>query len=308
MNFTLKQLRYVEAAGRLGSIAKAAEEMSISQSSITTAIDALEHSLDYDIFLRTPSKGIQPTPSGAKMLQLIRSYMDQTRHFEAEIQSVDSDAAGLVRIAAYATAAPSILPPVLETISREFPGISVKLLEGHMGRVMKFLDEGEADLAFTYEQAVDGRYHFEPLFEAPVYALISKTDPIAKNEGVTFAELSERPFVLLDLPLARESFVDGFKLKGLTCNIAHTTLSSEICRTLVASGFGYTMLNILPPDYNETDLSYRALPILDADWTPVFGIATTAGARQPKTVRAFIESCIKLRDEAAFDAITVKRP
>ena len=308
MNFTLKQLRYVEAAGRLGSIAKAAEEMNISQSSITTAIDALEQSLDYDIFLRTPSKGIQPTPSGVEMLQLIRSYMDQTRHFEAEIQSVGSDAAGLVRIAAYATAAPSFLPPVLETITRKFPGISVKLLEGHMGRVTEFLEGGEADLAFTYEQAVDARYHFEPLFEAPVYALISRADPISQNNGVTFAELSKRPFVLLDLPLARENFIEGFKSKGLTCNIAHTTRSSEICRTLVASGFGYTMLNILPPDYNETDVPFRALPILDADWAPVFGIATAKGARQPKTVRAFIESCIRLKDEAAFDAITVKLP
>jgi DNA-binding transcriptional LysR family regulator len=54
MNFTLKQLRYVEAAGRLGSIAKAAVEVSISQSSITASIDALEASLDYALFVRTP--------------------------------------------------------------------------------------------------------------------------------------------------------------------------------------------------------------------------------------------------------------
>jgi hypothetical protein len=60
MNFTLKQLRYVEAAGRLGSIAKAAVEVSISQSSITASIDALEASLDYALFVRTPAKGITP--------------------------------------------------------------------------------------------------------------------------------------------------------------------------------------------------------------------------------------------------------
>ncbi|MDB2335038.1 LysR family transcriptional regulator, partial [Planktomarina temperata] len=50
--------------GRLGSIAKAAVEVSISQSSITASIDALEASLDYALFVRTPAKGITPTSAG----------------------------------------------------------------------------------------------------------------------------------------------------------------------------------------------------------------------------------------------------
>ena len=85
MNFTLKQLRYVEAAGRLRSIANAAVEVSISQSSITTAIDALEGSLGYALFVRTPAKGIQPTPAGREALQLIRNFLNQTQQFEAEL-------------------------------------------------------------------------------------------------------------------------------------------------------------------------------------------------------------------------------
>ena len=67
MNFTLKQLRYVEAAGRLGSIAKAAIEVSISQSSITASIDALEAALDYALFVRTPAKGITPHRPAARL-------------------------------------------------------------------------------------------------------------------------------------------------------------------------------------------------------------------------------------------------
>lgn len=57
MRFTLKQLRHIGAAGRLGSIANAATKLSISQSSIAAAIDGLEDKLGFDIFLRTPAKG-----------------------------------------------------------------------------------------------------------------------------------------------------------------------------------------------------------------------------------------------------------
>ena len=88
LNFTLKQLRYVTAAGREGSIANAANSLNISQSSITAAIDALEAGLGYDLFLRSPAKGIDPTSAGLQTLKLIRSYLEQTLHFEADLMSV----------------------------------------------------------------------------------------------------------------------------------------------------------------------------------------------------------------------------
>lgn len=305
LNFTLKQLRYVEAAGRLGSISKAADELNISQSSITAAIDGLEQSLDFDIFVRTPAKGIQATPSGLETLSLIRTFIDQARNFESEAQSVGSDAAGLVRIACYATAAPSFLPPILEAISREFPAISIKLLEGNMESVVNFISSGEADLAFTYDPSLVGPYDFVPLFQAPFYALLAASDPLTAQDGVTLAQLADRPMVLLDLPVARESFVEMFEERGLDYTIAHTSRSSEICRTLVAGGYGFSILNILPPDYDETKMPYRARRITDAGPGPIFGIATMPGVRPPKTVRAFLDSCLRLKAQKAFDYLTV---
>jgi DNA-binding transcriptional LysR family regulator len=306
LNFTIKQLRYVEAAGRLGSIAKAAAEVSISQSSITAAIDALEQSLDYDIFVRTPAKGIQATPAGLETLLHIRSFIDVSHHFESEIRSVGGAAAGSVRIACYATAAPAFLPPILNAITERFPGVSLKFLEGDMSRIMEYLESGEADLVFTYLVSADSRHTFEPLFEAPPYALISANDPLADGQSVTLSQLAERPMVLLDLPLTREYFVGMFQNKGLSPNIAHTCRSSEICRSLVASGIGYTILNIRPPENVGEGSPYRALPISDADWPQVFGIATTANMRQPKTVRAILECCLALKSGNAFDNIVVK--
>ncbi len=308
LNFTLKQLRYVEAAGRLGSIAKAAADLNISQSSITAAIDALEQSLGYDIFVRTPAKGIQTTPSGKETLQLIRNFIDQSRHFEADIKSVGGDASGLVRIACYATAAPSFLPPILKTITDEFPGISVRVLEGNMALIMDFLNSGEADLVFTYTEPIDSRHDFEPLFAAPPYALVAPDDPAVKNGDTSYAELAERPMVLLDLPLTRDYFIGMFEQRGLRPIIAHSTRSTEIARALVTGGFGYSILNIRPPDYRDDGTRYCVLPIRDATEIPVFGIATMAGIRQPRTVRSFIDSCIHLKDKGIFEQIVVKPP
>ncbi|MHA6263087.1 LysR substrate-binding domain-containing protein [Arenibacterium sp. CAU 1754] len=305
MNFTLKQLIYVEAAGRLGSIANAARELLISQSSITAAIDALESSLAYDLFVRAPAKGIQTTPAGEEALHLIRTFIHQARHFETELQSVGGDTSGHVRIACYSTAAPAFLPPILHNITENFPGMSVQVLEGNLSSVVEFLKDGKADLVFTYQDGLPENLKFQSLFKAPPYALIGLDDPLAQQRSVSFAELAERPMVLLDLPRTRDYFIGMFQRRELRPNIAHTTRSAEIARALVAGGFGYSILNIRPPEYYEEKIRYRAVPISDSPKAQNFGIATLGGTREPRIVRAFIESCEKLQRDGAFDALTV---
>ena len=306
MNFTLKQLRYVEAAGRLRSIANAAVEVSISQSSITTAIDALEGSLGYALFVRTPAKGIQPTPAGREALQLIRNFLNQTQQFEAELQSHGRDDVGLVRIACYATAAPAFLPPILKSISENFPGISIKVMEGDMMSIVDHLNNGEVDLVFTYDTYLPKSQSFEPLFDAPPYALVPASDPLCVKSLITFNELSKMPMIMLDLPYTRDYFLGLFRSRGLYPEVVHSTRSAEIAKALVEGKFGYTILNIRPHNYSTNDTRYRALPISDSSEVPVFGIATARDVRQPKNVTSFVKGCIELRRSGALDALTVR--
>ncbi|MBT7999603.1 LysR family transcriptional regulator [Planktomarina temperata] len=301
-------MRYVEAAGRLGSIAKAAVEVSISQSSITASIDALEASLDYALFVRTPAKGITPTSAGREALQLIRTYLNQTRQFESELQSQGGDDAGLVRIACYATAAPTFLPPILNSITENFPGISVKVMEGNMMAIMDYLENGEVDLVFTYDRHVPPAQAFEPLFSAPPYALISKSDAASQLGSITFKQLSKKPMIMLDLPYTRDYFLELFRARGLEPELSHSTRSSEIAQALVEGDFGYTLLNIQPRTYSAKDSRFRAIPISDSTDVPIFGIATLGNLRQPKNVRSFIKICTQLRDEGVFDGFTVTVP
>lgn len=305
MNFTLKQMRYVEAAGRLGSIAQAAKELAISQSSITAAIDALETSLEYDLFLRTPAKGIKATPTGEQALLLIRNFLQQARYFEADLQSLGGDASGLVRIACYATAAPAFLPPILQNLTDNFPGMSVQVMEGNLDSIREFLDEGKVDLVFTYSDGLQSGYNFLTLFDAPPYALISLDDPLSEQPSVSFTDLAERPMVLLELPRTREYFTGLFEQSGQSPTIAHTTRSAEIARALVAGGFGYTILNIRPPDYGGSQLRYRAVPIRGLKTAQTFGIATLENTRLPQIVQAFIDSCLNLQKQGVFDGLTV---
>ena len=239
---------------------------------------------------------------------MIRGFINHSRHFEADLASVGSDETGVVRIGCYGTAAPAFLPPILKAMKERRPKIEVDVLEGDMATVVDFLRDGKADLSFTYETGLDSGHQFEPLFAAAPYALLSTDDPLSEQAGVTYAQLSRRPMVMLDLPFAREYFNTLFARRGLSAHVAHATRSADFARALVASGFGFTILNIRPPDFEGPRRAYRALPILDETEAPVFGIATLRQTRQPRTVRAFVRICVELRDAGAFDALTVTAP
>lgn len=307
MNFTLKQLRYVEATGRLGSIANAASELNISQSSIAASIGSLERQVGFDLFVRTPAKGISVTPAGRETLKLIRNFITQSRQFEAEVLAIGGDATGSVRIACYATAAPSFLPPILKNFKSIYPNTSIKFLEGNMETIMSFLKSGEADLAFTYGDTLEDRQEFTPLFVAPPYALVAVDDPLASGKSVSLAELADKPMIMLDLPRTKEYFTFMFEKAGLKPNLVHSTRSTEIVRALVSGGHGYSLLNICPPDYWAGDTRFRAVPLRDQVKVPVFGIVTLSDTRQPSIVDAFINQCIELKAAGVFEELTVKQ-
>lgn len=306
MNFTLKQLRYVEAAGRSGSITNAAEILSISQSSITAAIDALEEALGFDLFIRMPAKGIQPTPSGADALSYIRSFLEQSNHLESDLRSIGGQPVGALRLACYVTTAPHVLPLMLRGFVRDHPGVRVDLAEGDMASVVEQLLEGNVDLACTYSNSLPEQVSFTPLFSAPPYAIVSAEDSLAKKSSVTLAELAERPMIVLDLPFGRDYYTDLFHSRGLRPTIAHSTRSSEIVRALAAGGLGFSILNIRAREAGRPE--YVCLPIKDRTAAIEFGIISISGVRHPRIVRAFLDHCAHLSRAGVFDDLMVRRP
>ena len=235
LNFTLKQLKYVEAAARLGSIAKAGAELNISQSSITAAIDALEEALDYDIFTNT-GKGIQTTPSGTEILQLIRGA-DQSRHFEADVQpavaSIRPHANCLLR---YSSS--SFLPPISSHF-RKVPAFD-KAAGRNMQKIM-ISWYGRQTLSSPTKIHLTTGTVFDA-YSTPRHMRLCQSTSCSLEKCQSRSW--EKPMVLLDLPRTREYFISMFNERGLHPNIVHSTVLSENART-GRCGIG-SILNIRP--------------------------------------------------------------
>lgn len=306
LNITIKQMRYIAAAGRLGSIANAATELNISQSSISSAIDALEEELSYHLFVRTPAKGIKPTSSGNAVLVALEKFLTRLDHLESELRSIGGEEVGSLRIGCFVTAVGSFLPPILRQFTTSFPGVEIVLMEESMEGVVDLLNSGRVDMAFTYHDLVSPAHEFLPLLDVPPYALLPRNDPLAAKDSVSLKELSKLPMVLFDLPRTSGYYARFLTDAGHPVHIAHRTASVEMVRTLVSNGFGFSILNARSPEYSDDLSSYKALPIREKLQTRVFGILQPASVSQPKVVQAFVKLCSQLKADRVFDSMIVR--
>jgi len=301
MRFTLKQLRYFDAALRYGSIARASEEMNISQSSITAAIDLIEQSIGAELFRRIPAKGLLPTPAGTQVGVRVTAFLEQARIFESDLMSLAGDPTGTLRMGCYAPTAPYVLPPLLKRLAQSYPDIRIDLTEGDLHSIDDLLKSGAVDLALTYRRAIPDERFFSPLFQAHPWAILPATSPMATRECVSMAELAPMPMIVLDLPGATEYFLSLFESRGLSANIVHRTKSSSVLRGLVSSEFGYSILNICGPNDRDGRAGYVALPIADDLEAPPFGVAYAAPLQNSAIVRAVLRTGEALVQDGALD-------
>lgn len=305
-NLTIKQLRYVEAAGRTGSIAAAAADLNISQSSITAAIDALEADMQFDLFTRVPAKGLIITSAGQQCLRLITDFLGGFREFEAELGAVGGTSRGVIRLACFAAAAASFLPNAIASFQRQHPGIRFEMVEGNMDTVVSYLEIGSADMAFTYREVVGDGQLFHPLVDLPNFALLCVDDPLSSQPSVSLADLSHKPMIELNLPQTSSYYSGLFRATGLDVDVVHSSSSVAMIRTMVAANLGFTLLNAKPVAVLDGRGGFRAVPLHDTLTPRSFGLVMQARVRQPRAVSDFHTHCEALRVKGAFEQMAVR--
>lgn len=300
MNFTLKQLIYFDAALRNRSIARAAAEMNISQSSITAAVDQIEQSVGTELFRRIPAKGIVPTRMGEEVGRTITGFLEQSRLFQSDLMSLSGNPTGTLRLGCFEPTAPYVLPPLLRRISDGYPDIRIDLMEGDMAQMSDVLQTGAVDAALTYQMEVRPEHNFVPLFQAPAWALVPESSHLAHKRSLSLHDLKDVPMIALDVPRTRGYFNTMFKEVGLTPTIVHSTKSGAVLRGLIAAQFGHAILNICSPADRDPRQGYLALPISGQTVIPVFGIAYAPQLENSAVVRAVIATASKLAADGGF--------
>ena len=195
MAITLTQLTAFLAVVRGGSVTAAADELVVTQPSVSATIASLGRELDCELFERA-GRGIRPTEAGAAFAPYaadVIGLLEQGRTVAREAARV---AARRLQIAAVTTAAESFVPTLMRAFAAEHPDIGLTLDVGNRRQVLERVLDHAADVAIAGRPPADERLVAEPLMDNEIACITSPEDPLAGGGPVAAAALSERPWLL----------------------------------------------------------------------------------------------------------------
>jgi DNA-binding transcriptional LysR family regulator len=292
VRFTLRQLEYFVAACEAGSVTEAALSIPVSQSSVSAAIAQLEEAVGVQLMIRHHAQGVSPTPAGRRFLEEARSLLREADRIERFVTELTDEISGPLDLGCLLTLAPLVIPELCSEFRAQHPAVTISVVEGAQDELLEGLRSGRLSLAVTYDLQLDSRISFDGLASLPPYALIAADHPLAERSELALSDLAREPLVLLDLPLSRDYFRSLFDAEGLEPAIGHRSPHPETIRTMVANGYGYTLVNARPRVDSALDGRRLVTVRLAGEPQPmVLGIAALAGDRPTRVVTAFREHC-----------------
>src|SRR5579875_1630927 len=294
----LRQVECFVTAAETGSMTHAAERLRVTQSAVSLAIAGLEQALGADLFVRRRGRGLELTAAGRDLLLPARNLMADAEAMRSQADMIGRGLSGRLTVGCFGTGAPLVLPALMETFERRYPGMSLDFIEGSTDVLEQALLEGRCEIALMYDVGLHVTLQKEALYSTIPYALFAPEHPLARRDRVTLPELAEFDFVALDIQPVHEHQLGLFAHAGTTPRIRHRTSSYELLRSLVARNLGFTLLISRP----YGDVSYEGRPLVAV---PLSGevktvdvmLARVPGVRPTLRAQAFAAHCRELLPE-----------
>jgi DNA-binding transcriptional LysR family regulator len=243
MAFTLRQLQFFVAAAEAGSVTGAARALSISQSSVTEAIRALEDDLGVSLFDRQ-ARGLLITHKGSAFLRHARQILADVVTARTAFRDEAEQATGRLSLGVTSLVAGYVLSDILSRFRRAHPRVDLNVVEDAGEYLQHLLIGGELDVAVLLTSSVKDRMalHVETLLVSPYRLWLPLGHPLAQQEAIALEELAGQPMIQLMVDEIEESTRRLTAALPVKPEVAFRTRSVEAVRSLVATGAGLAIL------------------------------------------------------------------
>ncbi|MBQ9942065.1 MAG: LysR family transcriptional regulator [Christensenellaceae bacterium] len=248
----LKPFEYVVALAKYMNFSQAAAALGISQSSLSQYVQKLEKELGVYLFDRTTAS-LRLTQYGEIYLAGARRILDISAEMQEGIHDADDGAAGVLRVGISPSRAPFLLPPVVERFAKLYPGVALQFVESKSKNILKNIDEGNIDFAYTITSGLAGGkdYRILPVDSEEIMLVCAKGYGIAVGDDgkVDVTTLGRLRFVALeDDQLLTNDLYQLCASSGVTPQVAVSVSEISTAVAIVKSGFG---VMLLPSSYRS---------------------------------------------------------
>jgi DNA-binding transcriptional LysR family regulator len=242
MSITVTQLNAFLAVIRGGSMTAAADELVVTQPSVSSAIAALGKELGCEIFTRA-GRGIRLTDAGDAFAPYAADVIGLLADGRQAAREAAEVAGRRLQIAAVTTAAESFVPPLMRAFGDRHPEIELTLAVGNRQTVLERVRGHAVDVAISGQPPEDARLISEPLIENQIACITAPEDVAASAGPVRAAELADRVWLLREPGSGTRTLVEHF-LGARSIAPATLTLGSNgAIKQAARVGLGISLLS-----------------------------------------------------------------
>lgn len=213
------RLKVFQSVAHNLSFTKASKELYISQPAISKHIQELEQEYNTQLFERMGNK-IALTHAGELLLMHAEAILTAYRQLDFEMNLLNENYVGELRLGASTTIAQYVLPPFLATFIRKFPSIRVSLLNGNTREIEKALLEHRIDLGMVEGNTYQINLRYVPFMRDELVVVTSAESSLAQYDEISLTQLTQLPLVI------RESGSGSLDILEAALGRHHIKLSS----------------------------------------------------------------------------------
>jgi LysR family transcriptional regulator, low CO2-responsive transcriptional regulator len=260
---TLHQLKVFEAAARHGSFTRAAEELFLTQPTVSMQIKQLTKSVGLPLFEQV-GKRLYLTEAGRELFATCSQIFETIAQFEMKVADLKGVKQGQLRLAVITTAK-YFIPRLLGQFCQLYPGIDISLQvtnhEGILDRMTRNMDD-----LYIMSQVPDHLdVNFQPFLENPLVVLAPINHPLVGEKNLTIQRLANEPFIMREPGSGTRRAVQKLLDEhGVSVKVKLELGSNEAIKQAIAGGLGISVLSrhTLLPDAGD-------LAVLDVEHFPI---------------------------------------
>lgn len=243
-----KHLVAFAAVVRRNSFSKAAEELFLSQPTVSTYVRQLEEELNTVLLVRT-TKSLEITPKGREVYEYVLSILSLR---DKIVENCSAQEERVVSIGASTVPSAYLLPDVLAAFAKQDPRTRFTVDQGDSRTILGKLKEGLYDLGIIGMDPKDRQLTAEAFYRDTI-VIVTPCEPrflkLKEQAETPFRELLKEPMIVREEGSASKYAVDLFlKQAGVSetsLNVTARISDPEAIKNMVARGVGTAIMSTL---------------------------------------------------------------
>lgn len=297
----IRQLLYLAALAREKHFGRAAMSCSVTQPTLSAAIQQLEEELGVPIVERGQRfKGF--TPEGLRVLDWAHRILADCDALNQELSEMRQGLTGRLRLGAIPAALPAV-SLVTTPFCIQHPRVNITILSQSSIEIQRALDAFEIDIAITYldnEPLINVRT--QPLYREHYIFLTSAAGPFANRDTLTWAEAATVALCLLTPDMQNRRILNGiFRSVNRAPQPAIETNSMVALCSHVSSGHWSSIMPHPVLHLFGVPGGMRAIRLVDPEPTHEIGLVIADRKPEPPLARALMASALEQDFQSTLD-------